>query len=72
MRRRVNLAEAGDLIAVPRPLSSRFDGVHTDEVVHMASVDCHTMGMYLSCGTVAAVIAPHAAAADRSSAGSRA
>ncbi len=62
VRRWVNLAEAGDLIAVPRPLSSRFDGVHTDEVVHMAPVDCHTMGMYLSCGMVAAAIAPYVAA----------
>ncbi|MFH9138804.1 hypothetical protein [Streptomyces sp. NPDC017524] len=64
VKRWVNLAEAGDLIAVPRPLSDRFDGVDTDDVVHMAPVDCHTMGMYLSCGMVAAAIAPHLAAPD--------
>ncbi|MFE3634431.1 hypothetical protein [Streptomyces sp. NPDC059168] len=60
----MNLAEAGDLIAVPRPLSDRFDGVHIDDAVHMARVDCHTMGMYLSCGMVATAIAPYLARPD--------
>ncbi|MFF9483148.1 hypothetical protein [Streptomyces sp. NPDC014733] len=64
MKRWVNLAEAGDLIAVPRPLSDQFDGVDTDDIVHMAPVGCHTMGMYLSCGMVAAAIAPRLAAPD--------
>lgn len=64
VRRWVNLAEVGDLIAVPRPLSDRFDGVHTDDAVHMARVDCHTMGMYLSCGMVAAAIAPYLGSSD--------
>ncbi|MGV9902275.1 hypothetical protein ACWDU8_07235 [Streptomyces sp. NPDC003388] len=64
VKRWVNLAETGDLVAVPRPLSDRFDGVDTDENVYMAPADCHTMGMYLSCGMVAAAIAPYLATTD--------
>ncbi|MGX2992718.1 hypothetical protein JNUCC64_32305 [Streptomyces sp. JNUCC 64] len=36
----------------------------TDDIGHMAPVGCHTIGMYLSCGMVAAAIAPRLAAPD--------
>ncbi|MEU6837392.1 hypothetical protein ACFYZ6_25970 [Streptomyces rubiginosohelvolus] len=64
VKRWVNLAETGDLFAIPRPLSDQFDGVHTDENVYMAPADCHTMGMYLSCGMIAAAIAPYLVTPD--------
>ncbi|WDN56057.1 hypothetical protein [Streptomyces clavuligerus] len=55
----VNISDTGDLIAVPRPLHARFDGVDADEETHMAVADCHTMGMYLSSGLTAAAFAPY-------------
>ncbi|GAA2679389.1 serine peptidase [Streptomyces lunalinharesii] len=53
-----NIADSGDLVALPRRLGDRFP-VDVHEEAHMAAVDFHTLSTYLSCGLTAAAIAPH-------------
>ncbi|MFI1377744.1 serine peptidase [Streptomyces longwoodensis] len=53
-----NIADAGDLVALPRRLGDRFP-VTTHQELHMAIADFHTLGMYLASGLTAAAIAPH-------------
>ncbi|MGK5682406.1 SAV_2336 N-terminal domain-related protein [Actinoplanes sp. URMC 104] len=43
-----NLAEAGDVIAVPRNLSRLFDGIDRDDEVHLPGLDFHRVSAYLS------------------------
>jgi hypothetical protein len=54
----VNIADPGDLVAVPRRLGDRFDvdGHHEE---HIAAVDFHTLDHYLGCGLVAAAVVPY-------------
>ena len=54
----VNIADPGDLVAVPRRLGDRFD-VDSHHEYHIGTLDFHTMGSYLSCGLVAAAVSPH-------------
>ncbi|MEU0437894.1 serine peptidase [Streptomyces sp. NPDC006290] len=58
LTRWVNIADPGDLVAVPRRLGDRFD-VDSHHEAHMAAIDFHTMGSYLNCGLTAAALAPH-------------
>ncbi|MGW7291741.1 serine peptidase [Streptomyces xiamenensis] len=53
-----NIADAGDLVALPRHLGDRFP-VTTHQELHLAIADFHTLGMYLASGLTAAAIAPH-------------
>lgn len=53
----VNLADKGDLVAVPKQLGDRFPVDHHDECsIH--PLDFHTLVSYLSCGLTATAIAP--------------
>lgn len=63
LRHWINIADAGDLVALPRRLGDRFP-VDVHEEVHMASADFHTLDMYLACGLTAAALAPHCAAGE--------
>ncbi|PRX52621.1 hypothetical protein B0I32_13118 [Nonomuraea fuscirosea] len=53
----INLADVGDLVAVPRRLGDRFPVDHHAEV-RISPLDFHTMGSYLSSGQVINVLAP--------------
>jgi hypothetical protein len=55
----VDIADPGDLIAVPPRLGGRFD-VDAYAEAPIGRADFHTMAAYLSCGLVAAAIAPYA------------
>jgi hypothetical protein len=54
----VNIADPGDLVAVPRRLGDRFPVDRHDEA-YLGVVDFHTMGGYLACGLTAAAVAPY-------------
>jgi hypothetical protein len=58
VRRWVNIADPGDLVAVPRRLGDRFPVDRHDEA-YVGPVDFHTMGGYLACGLTAAAVAPY-------------
>ncbi|MFF4537944.1 serine peptidase [Streptomyces aureus] len=60
LRHWINIADAGDLVALPRRLGDRFS-VDVHEETHMALADFHTLNMYLACGLTAAALAPHCA-----------
>lgn len=58
VKRWVNIADVGDLVAVPKRLGDRFPvDVHGEASI--GSVDNHTMGGYLSCGLTATAIQPY-------------
>jgi hypothetical protein len=57
VRRWVNLADAGDIVAVPRWLSTKFAGVDTDGEAPIHSVDFHRVASYLRLPDVTRVIA---------------
>lgn len=54
----VNLADPGDLVAVPRRLGNRFPVDHDDETT-IGVVQFHTLGAYLASGITAAAIAAY-------------
>jgi hypothetical protein len=55
----VNIADPGDLVAVPRELGGHFDvDQHAEAQIHVA--DFHRMKNYLACGLTAAAIQPYA------------
>ncbi|NEA68929.1 serine peptidase [Streptomyces sp. SID12488] len=56
----INIADAGDLVALPRRLGDRFP-VDVHQETHMAAVDFHTLDTYLGSGLTAAALAPHCA-----------
>jgi hypothetical protein len=58
VRRWVNIADPGDLVAVPRRLGDRFDVDHHAEA-HIGVLDFHTMAGYLSCGLTGAAVHPY-------------
>ncbi|MFF4694287.1 serine peptidase [Streptomyces chattanoogensis] len=58
LARWVNIADPGDLVAVPRRLGDRF-AVDSHHEAHIAAVDFHTMGSYLNCGLTATALAPY-------------
>ncbi|MFF5367996.1 serine peptidase [Streptomyces sp. NPDC013187] len=58
LSRWVNIADRGDLVAIPRRLGNRFDvDDHFED--HIAAVDFHTLDSYLTCGLVATAVAPY-------------
>ncbi|MFF5232676.1 hypothetical protein [Dactylosporangium sp. NPDC000521] len=58
VRRWVNIADRGDLVAVPRLLSQRFHGVDADLEVSIAAFDFHRVIRYLACPVTADAVAP--------------
>ncbi|MFF9150331.1 serine peptidase [Streptomyces sp. NPDC014861] len=54
----VNIADAGDLVALPRRLGDRFP-VDVHHETHMAALHFHTLDTYLGSGLTAAALAPH-------------
>jgi hypothetical protein len=59
VRRWVNLADPGDLVAVPRLLSRYFAGIDTDLEPSIHVLDFHTAKNYLANPTTAAILQPH-------------
>lgn len=55
VRRWVNLADVGDLVALPRG-GLRFDGIERDEDVAIGTWDFHTARNYLGCAEVRELI----------------
>ncbi|MEU7908480.1 hypothetical protein [Actinoplanes sp. NPDC049118] len=55
----VNIADVGDVVAVPRRLGDRFP-VDLHDEVNLGTVDFHTLGGYLSCAPTAAAIMAYA------------
>ncbi|MGQ4490252.1 hypothetical protein ACN6LM_000778 [Streptomyces sp. SAS_281] len=49
VNRWINIADVGDLVAVPRLLGRTFDGIEGDIETSIAAVDFHTFGNYLAC-----------------------
>jgi hypothetical protein len=45
----INIADVGDLVAIPRLLGRVFDGIEDDIETSIAPVDFHTFGNYLAC-----------------------
>lgn len=60
VKRWVNIADPGDLVALPRRLGDRFP-VDLHDEVYIGATDFHTLGGYLASGLTAAAIAPYAA-----------
>ncbi|MEU4563064.1 hypothetical protein AB0F72_32175 [Actinoplanes sp. NPDC023936] len=58
VRRWVNVADPGDLVALPAELGGRFP-VDLHDTVHLGKVDFHTLGGYLSRGVTAAALHPY-------------
>ncbi|MFD6329461.1 serine peptidase [Streptomyces niveus] len=58
IRHWANIAEAGDLVALPRRLGDRFP-VDSHHEAHMSTVDFHTLDTYLASGLTASALAPH-------------
>ncbi|MFD8688533.1 hypothetical protein [Streptomyces sp. NPDC059651] len=48
-KRWINIADVGDLVAVPRLLGRSFDGIEDDIETSIAAGDFHTFGNYLAC-----------------------
>ena len=57
MRRWINIAGPGDIIAVPRGLAGYFDGIDTDLTTPVGVFNAHKATGYLSCTTTAAALA---------------
>ncbi|MGP4009009.1 hypothetical protein [Streptomyces sp. 4N124] len=57
VRRWVNLADPGDIVAIPRWLATKFAGVDTDGEASIHSVDFHRVASYLRLPDVARAIA---------------
>lgn len=57
VRRWTDVADVGDLIAIPRPLSRYFDSVDQEHRLAVAPFDFHRVANYLRSGVVATAIA---------------
>lgn len=55
----VSIADPGDIVAVPRPLSDYFTGIDADLNPSIHLVDFHLAGSYLANPTTAAAITPY-------------
>ena len=55
----INLADPGDLIAIPRRLSSRFHGIQADLEPVIHAFDFHKVKNYLANPTTGAALAPY-------------
>ncbi len=58
VERWVNIADVGDLVAIPRLLTRAFDGIEEDIETSIAPVDFHTLGNYLSCEAMGKSLRP--------------
>jgi len=58
VRRWVNIADPGDLVAIPKRLGDRFP-VDLHAEAYLGAVDFHTLGGYLACGVTATAIFPY-------------
>ncbi|WP_406387248.1 serine peptidase [Streptomyces sp. NBC_00887] len=61
LRHWANIAEAGDLVALPRRLGDRFP-VDSHHEAHMSPVDFHTLNTYFASGLTASALAPYCVA----------
>jgi pimeloyl-ACP methyl ester carboxylesterase len=59
VHRWVNIADIGDLVAVPRSLSGRFTDIEQWDPISIAAFDFHRVKNYLSCDTVTALLNEH-------------
>lgn len=57
VRRWINIADPGDLIAIPRGLAPYFDGIDTDLTTPIGVFNTHKVTGYLACPTTAAALA---------------
>lgn len=57
VRRWINIADPGDIIAVPRKLANYFNGIDTDLTTPVGVFNAHKATGYLSCTTTAAALA---------------
>ncbi|MGH8909608.1 MAG: hypothetical protein ACRD0K_24740 [Egibacteraceae bacterium] len=55
----VNLADPGDLIAIPRPLTRRFARVDADDERSIHAFAFHRVARYLACPATHAHLAPY-------------
>lgn len=60
VRHWINIADSGDLVALPRRLGDRFP-VDVHEEAHMGVIDFHTLNTYLAHGLAASAMAAHCA-----------
>jgi hypothetical protein len=58
VHRWVNIADPGDVVAIPKRLGDCFP-VDLHEEAYLGKVDFHTFGGYLACGLTAAAIVPY-------------
>lgn len=56
VRRWVNVADPGDLIAIPHPLSKYFDGIAAEFETAIGVFDFHRVKGYLACPTTGALV----------------
>ena len=56
VRRWVNVADVGDLVAIPAKLGTKFTGVDLDAEQSIALFEYHDVGCYLSCAAVATAV----------------
>jgi hypothetical protein len=59
VRRWVNIADVGDIVAIPRDLPARFAGIDLHREVSIGVVASHRVTKYLSCPAAAEVLAPY-------------
>ena len=57
VRRWINIADPGDVIAVPRGLAASFTGIAADLTTPIGVFNFHKVTGYLSCTTTAATLA---------------
>jgi hypothetical protein len=57
VQRWINIADPGDVIAVPRGLAEYFTGIDADLTTPVGVFDFHRVTGYLSCSTTAAALA---------------
>lgn len=57
VRRWINIADPGDIIAIPRGLASYFHGIDADLPTPIGVFNSHKSGGYLACPTTAAALA---------------
>jgi hypothetical protein len=55
----INLADPGDLIAIPRRLTRRFTGIDLDQDDLIHAFDFHRVTSYLSCAATRAALVPY-------------
>jgi hypothetical protein len=55
----INLADPGDLIAIPRHLARRFEGIDLDQDDLVHAFDFHRVANYLACTATRATIVPY-------------